>query len=349
MRALPELDSIQRILIIKWSAMGDVVIATSAFEDIRKAFPNSEIHLNTLPPWDQLFENDPRFSQIIKIDLRSKGRNLASSWEWLKVVRGYRYDLIVDFQSTDRSRILMSLMQLMGASAPHRLGYHRRFPYSIAPPPLPKPTHAQDYLKAALKEAGIPIVTQRPVLYPHPHQRQHALQLLNQHGVKAGNYAVLLPGCQATGFLKRWGVPRFAELAIRLHDGGLEKIVLLGSKDELDECRAIEQLCGQWVVNLCDMTEILEVLPICSKARFIIANDTGTAHIASATGKPMVVICGPTDPLRVKPMGDNVVALQSDIYCVNCYRKQCVHHSCMLLVSPDQVLDSLSRLSGFKV
>jgi len=68
-----------------------------------------------------------------------------------------------------------------------------------------------------------------------------------------------------------------------------------------------------------------------------VANDTGTAHLASATGRPMVVICGPTDPRRVKPLGDNVDAFQAELPCINCYRKHCAHHSCMRVITPAMV------------
>ena len=67
---LPINSAIRRILIIKWSAMGDVIIATALFEDIARAFPNQEIHLNTLPAWEKLFSGDRRFQRVFAIELR---------------------------------------------------------------------------------------------------------------------------------------------------------------------------------------------------------------------------------------------------------------------------------------
>jgi len=55
----------------------------------------------------------------------------------------------------------------------------------------------------------------------------------------------------------------------------------------------------------------------------------------------MAVVCGPTDPRRVRPGGDNVTTLQAPLYCRNCYRKDCSHHACMELLTPDQVLAAL--------
>jgi heptosyltransferase-2 len=89
---------------------------------------------------------------------------------------------------------------------------------------------------------------------------------------------------------------------------------------------------------------LLELLPICDNAAFIVGNDTGTAHLASATGNAMAVICGPTDPRRVKPLGDNVQAVQAQLACINCYRKHCAHHACMAQVSPQEVYSLLRSI-----
>jgi heptosyltransferase-2 len=55
-----------------------------------------------------------------------------------------------------------------------------------------------------------------------------------------------------------------------------------------------------------------------------------------------VVICGPTNPRRVKPVGDQVRTLQAELDCKNCYGKECDHHSCMSQVTPQMVVDVLA-------
>ena len=55
---------LKKILIIKWGGMGDIILATGIMHDIYKSFPKSEIHLNTLPQWKHLFNDDPRFEKI---------------------------------------------------------------------------------------------------------------------------------------------------------------------------------------------------------------------------------------------------------------------------------------------
>ena len=167
--------------------------------------------------------------------------------------------------------------------------------------------------------------------------------LATQHGLATGRYAVLLPGCQAAGYLKRWGAGNYAELATLLKGQGLiEHAVIVGAKDEMEECEAIAAACGDWAVNLCGATHLLDLIPLCGGARLIVANDTGTAHMASSTDRPMLVLCGPTDPNRIKPLGSNVVALQAELPCMNCYCKHpCDHHTCMKALTPETALRHL--------
>lgn len=340
---LPQREDIRRILVIKWSALGDIVITSALFEDIRRAFPGREIHLNTLPTWAHLFEHAPCFDTVIALPTRG----WRAVGDWLRTVRGNRYDLIIDLQSNDRSRMLMTLLHLSGSGVRYRLGTHRRFPYTIAPEHQPPDVHAFTHLRAALHAGDIATPTPHPVLYPGPAHQARAVQLMTQHGLAEGRYALFMPGCKAGGELKRWGARRYIALAIRLHDAGLKHVVLIGSADDQDVCQRIAEHCGDWLVNLCGTTSILDLVPLCAQARCIVSNDTGTAHVAAVSDRPLVVICGPTDPRRVKPVGDKVMTLQADIYCINCYRKDCAHHACMALISPETVFETLHNAHVF--
>lgn len=340
---LPADPSIRRILVIKWSAMGDVVIATALFEDIARAFPRREIHLDTQPAWQPLFAHDPRFQRILSVDWRDRRHRWRQMTTWLRQVRDGHYDLVIDLQCNDRSRLLLSLLGLSGRPIRYRLGNRRQPPYNVAPDESPKPAHTVTRGRAALRAGGIPTTTPRPVLATTGHHRARAAALMATHALAAGHYAVLLPGCNANGHLKRWGARRYAELANQLHRQGLARIVLIGGPDETEECQRIAQHCGPWLINLCGQTEILDIPPLCAAARLIVANDTGTAHLAAATSTPLAVLCGPTDPRRVKPLGENVIALQAKLPCVNCYRKSCSHHSCMAMLTPAWVLRQLDH------
>lgn len=340
-----EKDRIKRILIMKWSSMGDVAISTTLMQDICNAFPHATIDLNTLPPWDRLFENDPRFSRVIAIDLHGKG--LSGTFELLKTIKSGRYDMIVDLQSNDRSRILITLLHLLFSRVPHRVGNHNRYPYTIYPKlPRGKIMAAYEHQRLTITAMGIPVTTPRPVLHVEPAYEQRMRQLIADRGLEPQRYAVFLPGCDANGWLKRWGVDNYAGMAKLLNRAKGYGVVLVGAKDEQEELTAIEsRVNAPWLVNLCGETAMQEIIPLCRDSAAIVANDTGTAHIAACSPTPMVVVCGATDPRRVKPVGPNVIALQARQECINCYcKKPCDHdQSCMKAISPESVLAYLEQ------
>jgi heptosyltransferase-2 len=336
--------NVRKILIIKWSGIGDVAIASATIQDIYEAFPQSTLHLNTMAPCDQLFTDDPRFDEVFRLDLRGKKWGIGQHWRWLRYVRSQRYDLVVDLQCTDHSRLLLSLLPLVGGRIPHRLSYYRIFPYNIAPSAGADLHHTREYAVSALAAGGLSARCERPVLYPGEGRRRNVRELMQRHGLREHEYAVFLPGSTITGSIKRWGADHFRVLAERVHASGVANIVLLGGPDDIEECLRIQRRCGPWLVNLCGETEILDLIPLCEGARFIVGNDTGTAHVAAASGTLMMVICGPTDPRRVRPLGRDIATLQSDIPCINCYKKHCAHHSCMRLISPEDVLAHVQGL-----
>jgi heptosyltransferase-2 len=326
--------------------MGDLVISTAIMEDIRSAFPGAELHLNTLSPWDRLlFADDDRFASIFTVDLRGKEKGVRGIWKWFRMVNAGRYDAIFDLQSNDRTRMLLTLLRLFGRHVPYLVGNHDRFPYTVAPGPHPPFTHAFDMQRRTLAACGIASTTVRPSLRIPLRNRERAARLQDDNGLCPGGYVVFLPGSQAGGRLKRWGTERFIRLGELLRQEGISPVVLIGGKDEEEECRGIREALGSdGAVNLCGQTEVLDIIPLCADARFIVANDTGTAHLASSTGRPMVVVCGPTDPRRVKPLGENVVTLQADLECINCYRKECDTHACMAMITPEMVRERLADL-----
>jgi heptosyltransferase-2 len=344
-----QLDSVRRVLVIKWSALGDVVIASALMEDIARALPHAEIHLNTQPNCTGLFAHDPRFSEVWAIDVRSKTRRWANSLAWLKKARAGRYDLVIDLQRSDHSRFLLALLWLAGSAPRIRVGNRGGFPYTHQPLVRDPRAHAFPMMQSVmqgLRAIGIPTQTLHPVLYPAPQRAAFVGQLRQEQGLGEGNYVVLLPGAAAAHPLKRWGTQRFAELAQRLHQQGMAKIVLIGGADEVDVCAEIAAL-GEWVVNLNGQLQLLDIAPLCAGAAAIVGNDTGTAHFASMADRPLLVLCGPTDPRRVKPIGQRVIAIQARLPCINCYAKICSNpdtHACMEAITPEWVAARLPEL-----
>jgi heptosyltransferase-2 len=330
--------------------MGDVVGATTFIDDIRAAYPAAEIHLNTLPPWRRLFDGDPRLARVFTIDVRGRQGRTAAALRWIKTVWSGRYDLIFDLQSTDRTRIMLGVVRLLSPQLQALVGHNPGYPYTHAPqrPAEPYPGWHSDL---ALKAVGVPRIAEHGHLHVSQASRDKVATLMAQHGLVAGSYVLLLPGSQKAGWLKRWGVERYAALARTLRQSGVEKVAIIGGPDEVEDCAAIAEGGGNGVVDLNGQTSIAEIVPLAESAACIVGNDTGAAHVASCAGKPMLVICGATDPRRVRPIGPHVQAVQWTGPCINCYRKTCNYQpqlACMEAVSVEVVAGWALKRAGLE-
>ena len=337
--------SVKRILVVKWSAMGDVAMATAVMEDLRHAFPEATIDLNALPAYAGLFAEDDRFGRLVLVDLKGEDRGWRGIRKWLGEVKSGNYDLVFDFQSNDRSRFLFALWRLSSFRVPVFVGHHKRFPYKVAPPKQKRPPRGVDGLRRMLAEVGIESTTPCPVIGISKEREAKMDDLLAAENLEGARLALLCPGSQAGGYLKRWGAERFAALAGRLQSELGLRSVIVGGPDEVDECAKVHELSKQATINFWGLTAVLDLIPLGKRAEVVVANDTGPAHLLAAADKPMVCICGPTDPVRVKPICSRVETLQADVECRSCYLKECPNgHVCMEELTVDMVMAALAKL-----
>ena len=115
------------------------------------------------------------------------------------------------------------------------------------------------------------------------------------------------------------------------------QMAVLGGVSDAALCEAICDGIGEAAVNLAGETALDELTTIFDASFAIVANDTGLAHVAAATDKPVIVICGPTLASRVKPAGSNVTAFQAD---VNCFASLPADE-CMSQVTPKMIMAAL--------
>jgi heptosyltransferase-2 len=115
--------------------------------------------------------------------------------------------------------------------------------------------------------------------------------------------------------------------------------VLLGSPDEKNLCDSIEESLKPNTVltNLAGKTNLAEMIALLSRAKFIIGNDSGPLHVATALGRPCVAIYGPTSENFVGPYGQLENVIRHNVECHPCRRKTCDHHSCMKGVTVEVV------------
>jgi lipopolysaccharide heptosyltransferase I len=322
----------RRILLIKPSAIGDVVHALPILNLLRRRWPEAHISWLVTPICAGLLESHPQLDEIILFERHRyakfwrKPELMIELAELTRELRHGKFDLVVDLQGLFRSGWLTYQTR-----APIRVGFTnaREFAWLgyTHQVPVDIDQHAVDRYLAITELLGCGRGPVEFVFATNDVDRQFAAHLTN--GVE--RYALLFPGTNwAT---KRWPVAHFAAMVEPLQQRFGLKSVVGGSSGE-------QQIASQvrGALNLAGKTNLRQLTALIEGADLVISNDSGPMHIAAALNKPLVALFGPTNPTRTGPYlrEDSVVRL--DIPCSPCYARRCVHQSCLRWLSVDAVL-----------
>ncbi len=290
----------RRILIIKPSALGDIILALPALSALKRSFPEARISWFVRPEFAPLITGHPFISDIILFDRKQLSKwwcspdSFKSLRSLIKQLRAGKFDLVFDFQGLFRTGFFSWVtgskrrFGMAGARELAHLFYTDKISQDASS------IHLVDYYLKMVAAAG---AKQREAEFKLPEDAGAAEKidkLLKSQGVN-GKYAVIVPGAAQPN--KRWPIERFAELAGKIGERFGLSIVATGSQGEREYIEAI----GKRVINLAGKTSVRELIPLMKKASLVVSNDTGPGHIAAALGVPIVMIFGPTNPARVCP------------------------------------------------
>ncbi|MEE8332709.1 MAG: glycosyltransferase family 9 protein [Alphaproteobacteria bacterium] len=289
----------RRILVIKLSALGDVVLATGPFAAIRRHHADAHITLLTTAPHADLLGASPWFDEVWideRPTLRAPGRWLALR----KRLRGGNFDRVYDLQTSDRSGWYFRLMG--PGTRPDWSGIARGCSLPHANPERVT-LHTIARHKDQLAVAGIDNVP--------PPDLSWAEADISRFGLD-GRYVLLVPGAARHRPRKRWPADHYAELARELADLGVTPAILAGiAPQEIASATAIADACPGGRVLL--DAGVAEVAALARGAAGAIGNDTGLMHIIAACRCPsLVLFSADSDPSLACPPGDHVTALRRD-------------------------------------
>jgi len=320
----------RKILIIKPSALGDIVHTLPFLAAVRERYPDAEIHWVVARGLHRFLEGHAMITRLWIMDKeqwkqpRRLRRSLAEIVRFGRGLRREHFDVSIDL-----SGLLRSGLVTWAAGARERLGfsdsdegspffYNRKIVGGDA-------IHAIDrYLKLArlmdCDVAGIrypmaPLPDSTPLLDSLPEE-----------------FCVITPSAGKKA--NRWPAERFGALAASLPLPS----VIVGGQSDTSVAETVVQHGGGQATSVAGKTGLKELVTLIGRARFMVCNDTGPMHIAAALGVPVFAIFGPANPVRTGPYGEIHTVIQRNMDCAPCYRWQpCDHWQCMLDLSVQEV------------
>jgi len=303
------------ILIIKPSALGDVVHALPVLTALRNRFADAKITWMIRREFAPLLDCVPGLDERLLFERKQLGRwytgqGLTAMRSLIEQLRTANYDLILDLQGLLRTALLgwLSGCPTRVGMANAREGAPLFYTHRVKPPA--GSLHMVDRYRTLLEAIGIETFDPRNPLRPPAKAAEYASVMLNEAGLTPGRFAVLIAGSAHPS--KCWPTERFAAVAEKLAKQYGLKIAAVGTAGEKKIVSTIQQACAVPIADFCGRTSIPQLAALLTQAGLVVSNDTGPGHIAAAIGVPTVLIFGPTNPAWVAPYGrpETVVAIE---------------------------------------
>jgi heptosyltransferase I len=357
-----------KILLIKLSAVGDVVHTIPVLNKLRRRYPTAHLDWLVTPPIAELLRHHPAITNVIEFEREAWSRpwQLAPFATYTRLaakLRAAAYDLVIDMHGQFRTAVLT-----LATGAPARIGFDRPRARVWDASPRKFPLEARKHAWQGAREGSwlaythhiaIPTLDLHavdrylnigPVLgldkgpadfsFPIPQAADSRVDtLLRQHGIDHDRLVIMAPG--TVWETKHWGIDKFAKVAQHFISQGFAAI-LIGSQRERAVCEDVADL-APGAIDLAGMTTLSELGALIRRSALNITNDSGPMHLAVALNRPVISIFGPTDPIWIGPYGRTNAVLQTDLECAPCYLrklKHCRHdHACMRGVSAISVIE----------
>jgi heptosyltransferase II len=345
---MSEGSALRRILVIRLTALGDVLLATPAVRALRGAHPQARIEWLTQAVYAPLLEGLPFVDEVLRYE-RARDRGVRGTLRLFRSLRSRGYDAVVDLQRKPRTGIIAGACGADVRVAAHRRTFRGLLAAGLGrDKPLRGPHQTLRYAAALLPLGGGGQGEPGPLqIGLSPAVRAEAEAEVDKLlGDPRQPLVALAPG--AAHPTKRWSPLRFAEVGRALSADGRDLVLVGGPADaaELDELRAglgaLPAIDARWL-GLPALAVLL------SRCAVVISNDSGPVHLAQAVGTPVVDVFGPTEPVRWGPRGAHARVVTLQLACSPCTnhggaRCPLGHHACMRDLPAAPVLEAARAL-----
>jgi heptosyltransferase-1 len=332
----------KNILIVKLSAIGDVIHALPVAHALKQTYPQARITWVVEKPAYDLLTNNPYIDEIIIFDkpkFKSLVGLLSNVYKFTKLLKSHNFDLAIDLQGLFKSAAISYL-----SGAPKRLVYcnARELSDKIGQRICGNHEngHVVDRYLDVARHLGCKIDQVEFPMNITESETQKAEAIANHAGFQLENpYIVLAPGTNWPS--KCWPTTHFAKLADKLYDDHIIPVIIGGPSDN----RLAQEIIDNTKIPPIDLTgktSLKQLAYIIKKSQAFVGGDTGPMHLAVAAGTRAVAMFGPTDPKRNGPYGENHKVLLAPVPCQGCWQRNCPKKmDCMEKILPDLVYQTL--------
>ncbi len=363
----------RKILLIKLSAVGDVIHTIPVLNKLRRRYPSAQLDWLVTPAIGELLRHHPAISNVIEFAREDWSKPwtptpFVSYARLARKLRANAYDLVVDMHGQFRTAVFT-----LATGAPVRVGFDRPRAKVWDASPRAFSAEARKHAWQGAREGSwlaythhIPVPTLDlhavdrylnvgPLLaledgppdfsFPIPQAASARVELLLRgHDIAGAPLVTMAPG--TIWETKHWGSDKFAEVARHFLQKGFA-VALMGTPRERVVCEEVARL-APGAVDVAGETTLTELAALIRRSAISVTNDSGPMHLAVALDRPVVSVFGPTDPIWIGPYGRADAVLRAGVPCSPCFLRQlsrCPNgHVCMANVSAHAVIERIERV-----
>lgn len=328
----------KRILVIKLSALGDVILSIPSIRALREKFPDAWISVLVNRKCRKLIRNCSYVNDTI---VYSEGKNrLASLWQTGRLLAKEDFDRVVDLQNNRTSHCLAFL-----SGAMIRAGHKNRKGSFLLNRTVKEETDSLPPLEhqfRVLKLLGLDAFDKRLELSVPKRESDRIRELLEQEWVSSSQALVgINPGSSLRWPTKQWPVENFAKLCDELARRNV-RVVVTGSPEDEPVIRELLKRTRHQPINAVGKTTITELAALIGRCQVFISSDSAPMHVAAGMNVPLIALFGPTDPNRHLVPPAHYQVFWKEVHCSPCYLRSCpIGLICMKKITVGEVLDAV--------
>jgi lipopolysaccharide heptosyltransferase II len=329
-----------KILIIRFSSLGDIIMATAMVRCVRKAFPSAKIDMIVRADFLDLIEHNPHLDRKWGLGREQGVRGLINL---VKEINQENYDLIYDAHRSLRTWMLMPFLK-----ARHKVYYRKHYlrrslALTFKLPLLDKKRMLERYIDP-LGRFNVVYDGGGPEMHVGPSVTARAFEKIGLPSEMDLPIIGIVPSAQWPG--KRWPISYFRKLVERIVDKSEFRAVVFGGKEDTFCSEIVVGLPTDRVINAQGKLTIAESAAVIKRSELVVANDTGLMHVADALGIASVLFLGPTTAeMGCLPFHPLARVLEENLWCRPCSKNgqaPCIRRRryCLERISPERALSA---------
>ncbi|HLO60979.1 MAG TPA: glycosyltransferase family 9 protein [Bacteroidales bacterium] len=331
-----------KILVVRLSSIGDIILTTPLLRSLKTAFPNSHVTFIIKKQYEELLTQSPYIDELITFSKKDGVKGLKDIKSLLK---SRKFDLYIDIHKNWRSRYLRMGSGVRRISSYRKLIFKRTLLiwFKINLYARIKPVYERYF--DSVKPFGVAYDGKGTEISVDPAKIETVRNRLVSAGFDFKRPLVII--CpSATYFNKKWKPEGFIETARYLADNKKAFVIVHGGPEDKELCERIAISAGHDVVNMAGTMSLSESAALLGLSNLVIANDSGLLHLAQSQKIPVVGIYGPTTrELGYFPVPEKSTVIETEVSCRPCTHNgldHCPrgHFRCMNDIPSERVINA---------